>query len=75
MKKSKPPVAPAAPIVPIPFSDQDAQLIVDAAQKAPLPNLEVATALAQALQRFQPWYKLACLAVNQLSVPPDTGRK
>lgn len=35
------------------FSTQDAQLILDAAEAAPLQNLRVAVALSEALQRFR----------------------
>jgi hypothetical protein len=34
------------------FTAEDAQMIVDAAQKAPLPNLEHASRLSGALERF-----------------------
>lgn len=46
------------------FSDQDAQMLVDAAQAAPLANLAAANMLAAMLVRFQAFYKDACDALK-----------
>lgn len=59
------------PALDSPFSDQDAQLIVDAAASAPCQNLDSATQRAHALQRFAVWYKLAAQAVAQTVAERD----
>lgn len=49
------------------FTDQDAQLIVDAAQNAPLPNMDAAAIRGGALLRFQAFYKQAVESIKVLA--------
>jgi hypothetical protein len=39
------------------MTPQDAQLIINTAQTAPLQNMQHAAALSEALQRFRTWYE------------------
>lgn len=57
------------------FTDQDAQQIVDAAARAPLDNLAAATKLADALNRFTAWFKLAApmMAARDAQCIPDAA--
>lgn len=59
------------------FTDQDAQMIVDAAQSAPLANMASGIALAGALGRFQPFYREAQAALNERAaqVPHEPRKK
>lgn len=57
------------------FTDQDAQLIVDAAQNAPLANMASGIALAGALARFQPFYRDAQTALNERDAQKVPGKK